>query len=111
MVGISILPLNVASLNNMVRWNRIKNVLRHLAVNIVFLQETHLKKQEEQYFRQMFWGYVYHASSRAHTKGVMLGIRGKIPWQPKYVYLDKNGGFIVLQGCLNFLIITVGFWG
>lgn len=49
-------------------------MLKHLAIDIVCLQERHLKKEEEKHLKQVFKGHVYHTSSGAYTKGVILGM-------------------------------------
>lgn len=78
MFGFNILTLNVSGLNN-IRRTRVKNILKQLAIHIVCLQETHLKREEEKDLKQIFRGHIYNASSGAHTKEVMLGIMTKIP--------------------------------
>lgn len=50
----------------------------------------HIKKEEERYLKQIFWGHIYPASSGSQTKGVMLGIRTKVPWQLGRGQLDEK---------------------
>lgn len=82
-------------------------MLKQLAIDVVCLQESHLKKREERYVKQMFWEHIYHAISRSHTNGIMLGIRSRILQKPRDAHLDENGHYIILRSCLNHLLITL----
>lgn len=59
----NILTLNVAGLSNIIR-NRLKKMVRQLPVDVLCLQETHLKK-EVRYLRQIFWGHIYHTTGKS----------------------------------------------
>lgn len=100
-MDVYILTLNVAGLNNLVRCNSIKVMLKKLDISLVCLQETHLKKNEERYLRQIFKGHIYHATSGAHTKGIMIGTGKKVGWKPKDVWTDDSGHYLILCGWLN----------
>lgn len=91
----SILTVNVAGLNNVVKRNRVKTLLMQLATDNVCLQQKHILKDEERYLRQVCWGQVYHTSSGTHLNGVMIGSKKREFWQPNLVKLDTDGCYIV----------------
>lgn len=69
---VRILMLNVAWQNNIIKQQRISKLLRAERVEIVCLQEMHIKKGEEKHLKKVFPGIIYHASAEKSFKGVMI---------------------------------------
>lgn len=76
-------------------------------MDILCLQETNLKRNEEKYLQHIFRNNIYHASSNTHTKGAMLGIGRQITWILEEALMDKECCYIILRGWLNVLYLTL----
>lgn len=82
-------------------------------VDVVCLQETHLKANEERYLREVYKGLIYHAPVTTRSKGVMLGISKRLPWELIEADIDSKGRFIILNGLLGrkgLIIVGVCAW-
>lgn len=65
-------------------------------VDIICLQETHLRKHEERFLSEVYKVERYHASAPTKTKGVMIGFSKKLKWKLLDLELDPNGRFIIV---------------
>lgn len=116
------MTLNVNGLlNSLKRWRLVKFIIKE-HINVVCLQETHLKELEFRYLKEVFSHTIYHAASSGRSRGIMLGISRRIPWELKEQVMDQKGRYIVLRVVLNQADITivgiyalnteqVSFWG
>lgn len=62
-------------------------------IGMLYLQDTHLTKQEERYFKQIFSWEIGHVSVSACSKGViMLNIvKSTVSWVLKTKVIDEGG--------------------
>lgn len=49
-------------------------------INIVVMQETHLKRPEITYLKHIFQSTIYHVPACSTSKGKMLSFKKKHPW-------------------------------
>lgn len=59
--------LNVAGLNNVIKSKRIAKCINKMQVDLIFLQETHLRAQEEKYLKNILKGQLFHAPAIPKT--------------------------------------------
>lgn len=61
-----------------------------MKANIIFLQETHLKKSDVNKIKNRWPGQVHSACSSSHASGVMVLIHKSIPFSLKHKYIDRK---------------------
>lgn len=69
--SIKIHTLKMAGLNNIIKRQIISMLLRSERVDMVCLQKTHIRADEERYLKKVFSGIVYHASVQNRCKGTI----------------------------------------
>lgn len=79
-------------------------------VDIISLQETHLRSKEEKYLSQVFWGNLYHVTATSKTNGrLIIGISKPILCTLKDIIKDKEGRYFILKILIyNWGITLVG---
>lgn len=97
---------NVAGLNNGFKRKRIVCYLRTVEADIIGLQDTHLRLQDERYVLNMFIGQIFHAPAMTKQKGVAIIIKPHIPLEVKKVLKDRVGRYIIIQGVLEGELVT-----
>lgn len=94
------MTLNVAGLNNVIKWKRIAKGIKDLNLDIIFIRKTHLRQQAEKHLR-IFKGQNFHAAAKTKTKGVLINISTKVNFHVIEVIKDVKGRFIVIVGSLE----------
>lgn len=95
-LSVKVKSLNVAGLTNMVKRKHIQKLLRLQRVNLVCLQETHLRKEEERLLKPLFFGDLYHAPAHCWSKEVVLVISMALSWVLISKRFDKEGQYVIL---------------
>lgn len=91
---------NVRGLNNLVKLKQVLGQLKQMKANIIFLQETHLLKDDVSRVTKRWPGQVFNASFTSRARGVMILIHKSIPFQLKQQYIDPLGRYIILNGTI-----------
>lgn len=91
---------NVRGLNNLVKLKQVLGRLKQMKANIIFLQETHLLKDDVSRVTKRWPGQVFNASFTSRARGVMILIHKSIPFQLKQQYIDPLGRYIILNGTI-----------
>lgn len=97
---ITISSWNIRGLNNLVKLKQVMGRLKQMKSNIVFLQETHLVKDDISRVTKRWPGQVYYASFTSRARGVMILIHKSIPFQLRAQYVDPLGRYIILNGTI-----------
>lgn len=85
------LSLNVAGMLNPLKRQRLAKFIIKEQVDVICLQETHLKEPESRFLKKKIWGSIYHAAALTRAKGVMIRISRNIPWKLDERIEDKGG--------------------
>lgn len=93
--NINVISLKVAGFNNPLKRRR----LRQAVWNVVCYQETHIRKQEGKYLKEVFTGQVFHAPPSKKKRGVLIGISKAFEWQNLELYVEPEEQFIIIK-CL-----------
>lgn len=100
------ISLNVKGLNSNIK-RRLLTEIKTARADIVFLQKTHFKREGNFSFAKKYYPTAYLASTDRKKAGVAILISETCPIQITNSYLDNNGRFIILQGILRGLLITL----
>lgn len=74
--------------------NRLRKMLKQAAIDVVCLQEMHLKALEEKCLHQIFQGHMYHARACAHCSGVYAGYPVSSVVETRRFFLDTEERYI-----------------
>lgn len=89
--GVTLASWNVRGLNNPIKRGKIFAHLKSLAPDLIFLQETHLKKDSHIRLRCKWINNVYHSSFNFKARGTAIMIRKGVPFIHKDTISDKEG--------------------
>lgn len=76
------------------------NRIKILQSNIVFLQETHLRHEDELKVRRRWKGKIFSAPYTSQARGVMILVHDSIPLQIHKTIRDKAGRYLIIQGSI-----------
>lgn len=108
---IKITSWNCRGLQKLKKVKQVMNRIKTLQSNIVFLQETHMKCEDELKVRRRWKGIVTSAPFTSQARGVMILIHDSIPFQIDKIIKDKGGRYIIMQGTiLNERIILINVY-
>ena len=102
--------MNCQGLRNSGKRNDVLNYLKTKNVDILCLQDTHLKASDQSIIEQNWDGEVLLHGVSTNSRGVAILIRNTLQYELLTSETDKNGNIIVLHiNCLGqrFLIINV----
>ena len=89
--------LNVNGLGDFQKRKDVFGYLRNLKHDIYFLQETHIKTDQENYTRST-WGYeTWVAGANSNSKGVAILFSPSFQYKVHNVHRDPNGCFLALD--------------
>lgn len=110
--NIKVMSLNINGLNSPVKRQKVMTKLRKDRSQIVYLQETHLSKQESEKLKR--FGYVnsFYSSFRHGCKrGVIILLPNSVKFECTTEICDKEGRFILVKGRLeNEMVILVNVY-
>lgn len=93
------MSLNVAGMNHPLKRRQL--FLRRHKTDVICLQETHFRKQEEKFIAEVFSGKVIHAPALVKKRVVLIGLSRKVNWQQHECIADPQGRFLILRDLLN----------
>ena len=91
---------NCRGLQQIKKVKQVMGRLKDIQSKIVFLQETHLAKNEDIRIRKRWQGEVFSAPFTSQARGVMTLIHKSIPFNISKVIADKMGRYLIIQGNL-----------
>lgn len=98
MTDIKVISLNVNGLNNPIKRKTILLKLKREGGYIIFLQETHLSKEEHQKLERIAEAVVFSSSHSSARRGVAILVRNNIPFQVGKLLADKDGRYVLVEG-------------
>lgn len=90
----------VRGLNNLTKHKQVLNRIKQMKSNIVFIQETHLPREDIKNVNKKWPGKIYSACFIHHARGVMILIHKLGPFQLKHKYIDPSWRYILLNGTI-----------
>lgn len=90
-----------------VKRKKIFHYLRNLETDIILLQETHSDKTDEAFWKSQWGEFGWFASFSSNSRGVAILIRNSISVKVFSVFCDPNGRFLILNGKLNDVPVTL----
>lgn len=104
-----IVSWNVRGLNHPVKRGKILAHLKSLNVDIIYLQETHIKNTAKQKLRMGWGSQVFQSNFGARARGVAIIITKNASFDHRCTIGDPNGRFIIVSGTLNGIPVTDSF--
>ena len=98
---LSIINLNVNSLNAPTKRQRLAEWIQKQDPYICCLQETHLKIRDTYKLKVKGWKKIFHTKRDQKKAGVATLITDKIDFEIKAVKRDKEGHHIVIKGSIQ----------
>ena len=77
---------------------------------ILFLQETHPTKENENRWNDDFNGQIYYSDSKSNSCGVLIAFYGSKTYTARKKVSDKHGQIFVLEALINdteFILICI----
>lgn len=105
--GITLCSWNIKGANEPIKQGKILSHLKSLSVDIIFLQETHLKNDSHNRLRCRWIGQLYHSNFLSKAWGTAILIRKGIPFKHKETIVDKEGRYIIVTGELHSISLTL----
>lgn len=95
--SLSVITFNVRGLGHPIKRKRVLTFLKNKKADIVFLQETHLSKEEHKKLKRDWVGQVYFSS---FTRGTAILIHKNVPFIVKEQHNDREGRYVLICGLL-----------
>lgn len=99
--GITFCSWNVKGINEPIKRSKVLAHLNQIKTDIIFLQETHLKKESQHRLKAKWIAESYHSSFSHKSRGVAIVIRKGIPFATSSIIVDMDGRYIIVVGELN----------
>uniref|UniRef100_A0AAR2JMC4 exodeoxyribonuclease III n=1 Tax=Pygocentrus nattereri TaxID=42514 RepID=A0AAR2JMC4_PYGNA len=106
-LGLTFTSWNVRGVNDPVKRRKVLTHLKSLSSDVIFLQETHLKRDFHIRLRFNWVGQVYHSSFSAKARGVAILIRKGVLFKHHSTIADKQGRYIIVTGELQSIPVTL----
>ena len=98
---INFVSWNTNGLNHPIKRKKVFKVFQRLNAHIIFVQETHVRKEDSYRFFRSWRGQQYHSNSNAKVKGVSIFIDSSIAFIQHDILSDPNGRFLLITGLLG----------
>lgn len=106
--GIKVVSLNVNGLNNPIKRGKVLAKFKKEKIQIIFLQETHLSRQEHEKIKKFGYKNTYYSSFRLSTRrGVATLISNTTKFEMIKEISDREGRYILVKGKLDDQIVTL----
>lgn len=90
----------VRGLNNLTKHKQVLNRIKQMKSNIVFIQETHLPREDIKNVNKKWPGKIYSTCFTHHARGFMILIHKSVLFQLKNKHIDPPGRYIILNGII-----------
>lgn len=99
--------LNVRGLNNNIKKKRLLSLTKRINVDILLLQETHLKKTAFPIVNKHHFPYQIHALSNGKARGTAILIGKNHRFEELASLKDKGGRYVITKGRLDTELVTI----
>lgn len=104
---IKIVSLNVNGLRDNIKRKRLITLLRNLKSEVVLLQETHVKQNNNVILRDKAFPYQWHSNGSSKSRGTAILLHRTVQFQEDAVLRDKEGRYVAVRGTLNGEKVTI----
>ena len=104
---ISIINLNVNTLNVPTKRHRLAEYIQKQDPYICCLQETQFRPQDTYRLKVRGWKNIFHANRKQKKAGIAILISHKIDFKIKKVTRDKEGQYIMIKRSIQVEGITI----
>uniref|UniRef100_A0A3Q3G5X7 exodeoxyribonuclease III n=1 Tax=Labrus bergylta TaxID=56723 RepID=A0A3Q3G5X7_9LABR len=101
MWDIKITSLNVNGLNNPIKRKKVLQKMKREGGNVMFLQETHLSREEHKKLERLANTQVHSASFHSARRGVAILIMNNTLFHTEKTIADKDGRYILVKGRID----------
>uniref|UniRef100_A0A671TPP2 Reverse transcriptase domain-containing protein n=1 Tax=Sparus aurata TaxID=8175 RepID=A0A671TPP2_SPAAU len=106
MCDLKVISLNVNGINNVIKRRKILLEMEKEKADIVYLQETHLEKQEHEKLKKITKSQVYYSTYNSKQSGVVIIIKPHVSFELEDCYTDKEGKYVLIVGKIEGLEIS-----
>ena len=112
MEALKIGTYNVRGLGDAAKARKVFHYLNLREYDIVFLQETHITKSKEKFYKNMWGGRIYFSNGESNARGTAILKKKKTPFQVNYQETDSEGRTVILHGSINCtMLVLVNVYG
>uniref|UniRef100_A0A3B5ASE4 exodeoxyribonuclease III n=1 Tax=Stegastes partitus TaxID=144197 RepID=A0A3B5ASE4_9TELE len=104
---LKITSLNVNGLNNPKKRKRVLRKMKTVGGDVMFLQETHLSKEEHKKLEKLVNAQVHSSSFHSARRGVAKLIKNNISFHFEKTKMDKDGRYVLVKGRIDNAEITL----
>ena len=76
------------------------SLLKRLKPDIFFLQETHMRNNDQAQLRCPWVAEVFHSSFNSKARGVAILISKSVPFTQTKIISDKDGRYLIILGTI-----------
>ncbi len=98
---VKVVSWNINGCGNPVKRKKVLLYLKHEQADLAFIQETHLKDDEEKKFKRDRVGQVYYSSFSSKKNGVLILVHKRLNLSMVKEHKDVNGRIICLETIIN----------
>lgn len=91
---------NIKGLGSAVKRSKVFSHLKRLKPDIVFLQETHMRNNDQTRLRCPWVAEVFHSSFNSKARGVAILISKSVPFTQTKIISDKDGRYLIILGTI-----------
>lgn len=91
---------NVKGINNPIKRTRVFTHLKSLNADVMYLQETHLRLNEQIKLKKPWIGQIFCSKHSDKTRGTAILIKKGIPFIQLTTIADNRGRYIIVEGSL-----------
>ena len=94
---IKLSTFNCRGLQDYVKRRKIFHYIRNIESDIIFLQETHCDKKDENVWKTQWGESSWFSSYSSNSRGVAILIRNSVSIKVNSSFYDPNGRFLILN--------------
>ena len=95
---LTLLSWNVRGLRTNLKRGKVFSHLKSLSGDIIFMQETHIKHNEQWRLRCAWISQIYQSTFSSKARGVAIIIRKNVPFEHISTISDPNGRYLIVSG-------------
>ena len=96
--SLTLLSWNVRGLQSNLKRGKVFSHLKSLSGDIIFMQETHIKHNEQWRLRCAWISQIYQSTFSSKARGVAILIRRTVPFEHISTVSDPNGRYLIVTG-------------
>ena len=98
--SIRLISWNIKGIHHPIKHSRVLSHSKSLGLEVIFLQETHLRTNEHTKLERGWVGQIFCSKQRDRSRGNSKLIRKGIPFVQTSVIADVNGRYVIVAGKL-----------